>query len=353
MEKQSLSQSTNPQLPYEWSRLEDFELLKLRFKDLKLNLNTTPVRGWLKKFEDELALVGLKIRPHYYLGDEWFSPEGELAIAIPFFLSHPRLQALEQSQMLDCEGDTEEEFLKLLRHEMGHVFDHAFKVSRRTKWKRIFGSNKKPYDPENYRPRAYSKNFVHNIANDYAQAHPDEDFAETFAVWLNPKSNWRQRYKNWGAIRKLEYVDELAQEFANQEAATKTKNYPYDATRLTSTLGRYYARRKKRLAFESPSFFDEDLKRIFFKPDSESGKTETAFRMMQKNKKEMTAQLAFWSREKKYVVEQLYQRIQRRLRELELRAPQDSRSIPIELTAWLTSVLINYRLGGKWSRRLS
>ena len=28
----------------------------------------------------------------------------------------------------------------------------------------------------------------------YAASHPEEDFAETFAVWLTPRSNWRQSF---------------------------------------------------------------------------------------------------------------------------------------------------------------
>ena len=41
----------------------------------------------------------------------------------------------------------------------------------------------------------------------YAQKHPDEDWAETFAVWLEG-GPWRRRYRDWQvALAKLEYVD--------------------------------------------------------------------------------------------------------------------------------------------------
>jgi hypothetical protein len=336
-----------------WHRLSDEQLLKLRFKDLRLRLDDPQIQVWLQQVAEELGQNGLALSPRFYLGDEWFSPDGEIAIAIPFFLSHPRLQDLERAQMLDCEGDDKEEFLRLLRHEMGHVFDHAFKVSRRRSWQKIFGSNKKPYDPENYRPRAYSKNYVHNIANDYAQAHPDEDFAETFAVWLDPHSNWRTRYRGWGALKKLEYVDQLAKEFVNHPVAPSKSRMPYDATKLSSTLGNYYSKRKKRLAFETPKFFDADLLKIFQASTSDSGPTETAFRFLQRNKRVLIQSLSFWSREKKYVIEQLYSRLQKRARELELRVPTDSTALRTELVAWLSSTLVNYRLTGKWSRRLS
>ena len=41
---------------------------------------------------------------HCYLSDEWFTPDGATAIAIPFYLAHPRLAKLEEAQMLEIEG---------------------------------------------------------------------------------------------------------------------------------------------------------------------------------------------------------------------------------------------------------
>ena len=120
-----------------------------------------------------------------YLGDEWFSPAGSPAIAIPFYLAHPRLKTLEMHQMLQVEGGTPEWCQQLLRHESGHAIDHAYRFSSRDDWHAVFGSPETEYSPETYQPRPYSKGFVRNLPNWYAQAHPDEDFAETFAVWLS------------------------------------------------------------------------------------------------------------------------------------------------------------------------
>ena len=75
-------------------------------------------------------------------------------------------------------------------------------------WRATFGKASRPY-PDIYRPRPASRDFVLHLGHWYAQSHPTEDFAETFAVWLQPRARWRREYQGWPALRKLEYVDEL------------------------------------------------------------------------------------------------------------------------------------------------
>jgi len=336
-----------------WENLEDAEILKLRMKDLKISLKDESLVTCILKVQKELGEKGLQLSPYYYLGDEWFSPEGEIAISIPFFLAHPRLRRLEKNFMMECEGDTDEEFLRLLRHEMGHVFEHAFKVSRRKKWQSIFGSNAKPYHPENYRARPYSKSFVHNIANDYAQAHPDEDFSETFAVWLNPDSNWKETYRGWGAIKKLEYIDELAREFKGIPKDGKKQKMPYEIQNLTSTLERYYKKKKKLAEVESPTFFDRDLDFIFAVTDPTDEKLESALKFLKRNRQQVVESVSFWTREKKYVIDQLYSRLVARAKELGLTRTRSDFDTLRDLMAWLASVVTHYRTSGKWARRIS
>src|SRR5215468_447502 len=167
-----------------WSGLKDEELLALRFCDLGLRIEQSDLKARIDQLHEELAARGVALRPDCYLGDEWFSPEGVPAIAIPFYLAHPRLKALELHQMLEVEGGTADWFQMLLRHECGHAIDHAYRFSSRDDWRDVFGSPEAEYAPETYTPRPYSKSFVRHLPNWYAQAHPDEDFAETFAVWL-------------------------------------------------------------------------------------------------------------------------------------------------------------------------
>ena len=191
-----------------WPDLSDDELLNLRLADLPLTLTGTVVETRIDQLKGELAARGLNFPLHFYLSDEWFTPDGQASMAVPFYLAHPRLERLEKAQVLAVEGGEHEWCMRILRHEAGHVIDNAYKLRLRKQRRRLFGSSSQPY-PEYYAPRPYSKSFVLHLDPWYAQSHPDEDFAETFAVWLTPESNWKTRYAGWPAIKKLEYMDQL------------------------------------------------------------------------------------------------------------------------------------------------
>ncbi|MFO0679439.1 MAG: putative zinc-binding metallopeptidase, partial [Polyangiaceae bacterium] len=254
-----------------WVSLRDEELLAMRICDLKVTIAGSDLEARIAKLHADLDSRGLALRPHCYLGDEWFSPSGVPAIAIPFYLAHPRLKQLELHQMMEVEGGTPDWCDQLLRHECGHVLDHAYRFSTRRTWRRVFGSPDLEYEPETYRPRPYSKGFVRHLPNWYAQAHPDEDFAETFAVWLGmPKAEWQLRYKGWKALEKLEYVDALMREASKKAPLVTGGPRPSNADKLRSTLSRYYAGRKRLWAEDTPDFYDSDLRRIF---GESSGKT--------------------------------------------------------------------------------
>ena len=219
-----------------WAGLRDEELLAIRICDLGVRIEGSELEPRLRQFHEDLALRGVALRPDCYLGDEWFSPEGSCAIAIPFYLAHPRLKALELRQMLEVEGGTAEWCQMLLRHECGHAVDHAYKFSARPAWQSIFGSPETEYAPETYTPRPYSRSFVRHLPNWYAQAHPDEDFAETFAVWLSySPEDWRQRYRGWKALEKLEYVDTLMREIAATKPPVKRGRRISDARKGCAT----------------------------------------------------------------------------------------------------------------------
>src|SRR6516165_6269658 len=189
-------------------RLTDRQLLDMRLCDLPLRIRGTRLEQRIEKLYRELEGRSLKFRPHVWLSEEWFTPDGVAGFAIPFYLAHPRLMKLERSQMLEVEGASEGECLRILRHEAGHAIDNAYKLHTHRAWKDVFGSYRVPY-PEWYQPQPGSRDYVFNLDAWYAQAHPAEDFAESFAVWLKQGMHWRRRYEGWGAQRKLEYVGEI------------------------------------------------------------------------------------------------------------------------------------------------
>ena len=116
---------------------------------------------------------------------------------------------MEKKMMLEAEGSTEDWCMKLLRHECGHALNYAYKFFEQRGWRKLFGRFETPYYHVTYHAKPYSKRYVIHLEDNYAQAHPDEDFAETFAVWLDPAQDWRIRYRGWPAMKKLEYVDAL------------------------------------------------------------------------------------------------------------------------------------------------
>lgn len=236
----SLSRSTEG-----WTALSDRRVLGLRVRDLGLRLENTRVAALSERLRQEIAHRGMSaFRPECYLSAEWCTVEGETLIGVPFYLAHPRLARLEKRFMGEVEGGSDEWCLRLLRHEAGHCLDHAYGLSRTAEWRRVFGDPEATYDPDHYEAVEGHPDFVEHLENGYAQAHPDEDFAETFAVWLDPERDWRAEYaRRPVALAKLQYVDRLAATLGGRNPRRVGGTGIWRAERLTRTLAAHYARR--------------------------------------------------------------------------------------------------------------
>jgi hypothetical protein len=331
-----------------WASLRDEELLSIRIRDLDVTIAGSELEARIAKLYAELEERGISFRPPCYLGDEWFSPGGVPAIALPFYLAHPRLKLLELHQMMEVEGGTPEWCAQLLRHECGHAIDHAFRFSARRKWREIFGSPNVDYEPETYRPRPYSRSFVRHLPNWYAQAHPDEDFAETFAVWLaSPPDEWQRRYAGWKALDKLEYVDGLMRTVRTSPPRVGRVRRPWRASTIRSTLGHYYGARRKLWAQDQPDFYDGDLRRIFSETSAGRG---TAAAFMRKRRKALVSSVARWTGQRKYVVDSLARKLEARCASLGLHVPGDEGSLALDVGAYLASLVTNHLYTGRFKR---
>jgi len=251
-----------PLKPVDWTTFSDERLLEVRMSDLKLTIEGTDLELRIAEITAELDARGLAFRPFYYLSDEWFTPDGVPGIAIPFYLAHPRLAKLELKEMLEVEGGDPESCLRILRHEVGHAIDNAYDLRRRPTRRRLFGNPATEY-PEYYTPKPYSKSFVQHLDHWYAQSHPDEDFAETFAVWLDPHSMWGPRYAGWPAQRKLEYMDRLMREIATARPRVKSVRRLDPLPRLKKTLGEHYRSKREHYGLDHPDFYESDLRNLF------------------------------------------------------------------------------------------
>jgi len=332
-----------PRRKFAWAALPDEKLLQVRLKDLKVRVEGTWLEDCLLTLHDELAERGIRVRPHAWISSEWFSPNTTPGIAIPFYLAHPRLMRLERKMIIDGGGGTWSECMAILRHEAGHVVQHAYQLDRRRRWQQLFGPTSRRY-PRYYRPNPASRNFVQHLRLWYAQSHPDEDFAETFAVWLRPRSNWRTRYTGWPALKKLEYVDELMAEIAMQRPLLTHRERVDPLSRLPETLAEHYKRKQALYAFDTPKTYDRDLQRLF-SADPSHRRSEAASSFIRRNRGRVRELVAKWTGEYQLTLDAVLNDIIARCRELNLRAVGPERKLVMEFTVLLTAQTMHALFG--------
>jgi len=318
---------------FAWSSWPDERLLQLRMKDLRLAIEGTWLARSLADLHDELAQRGLKIRPHAWLSDEWFSPEAAPGIAIPFYLAHPRLMRLERKMMIDVEGGTRSECMRILRHEAGHVLQHSYQLHRRRRWQELFGRSSKRY-PAHYRPNPASRNFVQHLRFWYAQSHPDEDFAETFAVWLKPRSDWRRRYADWPALRKLEYVDQLMAELPAERPRLTGRLEVDPLRRITHTLAEHYEKKRALYGVDPPTIYDRDLRRLFADPAGRRRAPKAAV-LLRRHRTRIRDMVSKWARDYQPALDAVLNDMLARCRDLDLRAVGPERQLIVDFAVLL------------------
>lgn len=328
------------------SSLGDDELLKLRFCDLPINLAEAEIYPLVEKLYVELNAQGLLLRPACYFADEWFSPEGETCIAIPFYLGHARLRRLEQAMMYEVEGGTSEWAMKILRHEAGHAVMHGFALHKRRAVASSFGK-KKAYDPDAYVHRLYSKRFVRHLDDGYAQSHPDEDFAETFAVWLTPESNWKEAYRGWPAFKKLQTLDQIMASIKGQAPQHSRATFPYATQKSRKRLQSHYDAKRKLYAQDLPGFWDQDLRRLFGNQPLHPDAPKAHLFLLQRRESLLEAMVA-WSRMPKYAVSNLLRSITLRAKALNLFVDKPIEQSSLQIAIYLTSLVLNYNYTGKY-----
>jgi hypothetical protein len=328
---------------FAWEKAKDGELLSMRLRDLGVTLEGSWLEGPIARLADELARRDLRLRPRCWLSDEWFSPEGVPGIAIPFYLAHPRLMRLERRKMLEVEGGTRRDCLRLLRHEMGHVLQTGFRLHRRRRWQELFGRSSQPY-PEYYRPYPASQRYVFHLDYWYAQSHPDEDFAETFAVWLSdPK--WRAHYEGWFALKKLEYVDELMADLAGRTPPVRSRARVEPLSRLDRTLAEYYEAKRERFAWMPTTIYDSDLQRLFV--SSERRRGEPAATFLRRSRREIRQMVAKGTGRHEFALDAVLRDMIARCEELGLRAARPRRGLLVDFAILLAARSVQYVYRGR------
>jgi len=325
--------------PNDWER-ERRSLLDQRISELGLSVRGSLVEKYVDRLYAELDAKGLRFHPPVYLSDQWGCPDGTPLIGLPFYLADPRLARIEEE--LAVEIESEADVMRYLRHEAGHAFNYAYRLYDLADWRRIFGPYSRPYR-DRFRANPFSRDYVRHILGWYAQKHPDEDFAETFAVWLTPGRDWRTEYAGWPALAKLEYVDRVMRELAGKSVpALEPGPDDLPVTAMTYTVAEHYAGERESLPIEDPRQFDVDLRRIFLS-SGDAPAAESARSFLLRHDRECIARISYWTAESPSIVRSLLDQLAARAEALDLRVGRLEAATLIELTAFVTAVVMGYR----------
>ena len=326
--------------PNDWDR-ERRALLDQRISELGLSIRGSLVEKYVERLYDELDAKGLRFRPPVYLSDEWGCPEGTPLIGVPFYLADRRLARIEEELAVELESEVD--VMRYMRHEAGHAFNYAYRLYDLAEWRRIFGPYSRPYR-DRFRADPFSREYVRHILGWYAQKHPDEDFAETFAVWLTPGRDWRAEYAGWPALAKLEYVDRVMREMghhAPDARGPEEEDLPVEA--MEYTLAEHYRGLDEPLPLDDERHFDGDL-RTLFSSDADAPDGDSAAEFVRRHRREIVSRIAYWTGENTITVRAFVDLIVQRAAALRLHVGGLEASTLIELTAFGTAVMMNYRL---------
>jgi hypothetical protein len=316
-------------------------------REFDLRLEGSPVEPLIRQLERELRRKLERFRPSYYLTDEWGCPSGQPVIGIPFYLADRTLARIEK-QTNDLE--THREIMMYLRHEAGHAFNYAYRLYQRPEWRDTFGPYRRRYS-DDYRPVPFSRDYVRHLPGWYAQKHPDEDFAETFAVWLTPKMNWRRRYRGWPAMKKLLLVQRLARAFGNREPLVKRGRPDITAGQMKMTVGEYVDLSAARARAVYEAAFDHHLEDIFLRSGAAPRSSRPAWEIVEEHRVALTNTIATWTGVSRSVVREIVHSIAAATRKGGFRGIRGKeKEYLVHLTAYTTALAASYLSRGKFHK---
>ena len=314
-------------------------LLQLRIKDLQLHLANTPLEKYIERLYGELEAKGIDLRPQCYLSDQWGCPSGVPVIGIPFYLADPRLLSVEDT--LGAGAESERDIMMYLRHEAGHCFNYAYKLYDTDEWRKMFGDYSRPYH-DDYKPQPFSRKYVLHISGWYAQKHPDEDFAETFAVWLTPGTDWEKRYKGWGALKKLQYMQNVVTQVGKTPPPVTLQERDLDVAQMEETVLDHYRERNlsEKVDVQLGEHLDQDLIRLFEPSDAAPTRADTLLRA---ERAALVASVTQYSGVSRAVVKSVLDHLLERATALNLTVHREkAHEYMTKLTSLLTALAMNY-----------
>jgi len=311
-------------------------LLSKKINELALKIEGTPVAKLVLQLYQELERAGISIKPKTYLSDGWGCPDRVPVIGIPFYMVDSRLRSLK-GQLTGIEPEDDTEVMMILRHEAGHAFNYAYRLYKSVAWRQLFGRFSLPYK-EQYKVIPFSARFVRHVPGWYVQRHPDDDFAETFSVWLTPGSDWRKRYGGTPALTKLLYVDKTVGRYINKQAVVTGGKLDMPVEQMTMTVGAWFRKQKKRRRVVLHPILNEDLKRLF--PAVEG---KLAVDILRANRQQLIRDLHFWTGIERQTLIALVDELLERVLLLELKTENDQTvTLMASMSVFVTTLIMNY-----------
>src|SRR5438270_6056320 len=215
------------------------------------------------------------------------------------------------------------QIMMYMRHEAGHASNYAYELYKTPEWQAQFGKFRKSYRDQ-YKPIPFSRKFVRHMEGWYAQKHPDEDFAETFAVWMTPRSNWRERYQGWGAMQKLKYMDRIARKLRDVEPSRPQGHTDVTVEQMEDTVQQFYENHNAEEREVKELLLDPDLKDIFNVSARKRNGVRPAAELLRENRKIIIDKLTYWSGVRRPLIKNLLESIEERVAELGLKAEVSS-----------------------------
>jgi hypothetical protein len=319
-------------------------VLGKKVSELGLRVEGSPVEGYVRQLYLELERRGFKkFQPVCYLTDEWGCPDQQPVLGIPFYLADPKLRKLEKA--VDA-LETDRQVMMYMRHEAGHVFNYAYRLYTTPEWRRLFGPFFRAYRDE-YRPVPFSRDYVRHIEGWYAQKHPDEDFAETFAVWLTPRSAWRRRYKGWPAMKKLRYVERVAKALAEVDPIVNTGEVDITPADIDVSVEQFYQQASEERLARIDIALDAHLPQIFLTRKRKESKP--AADIVSRHRPELVEKITYWTGVPRPIVSALIDSVCRTCERMKLwgERGEEARYL-VEVTALATTLAMNFLTRGRF-----
>lgn len=322
-------------------------LLSQRISELPLTIQGTLLEELIAQLYWELAEKGIAFRPKCYLADEWGCPQDVPVIGIPFYLADPKLSRLEGT-LTGVEAENETEIMMSLRHEAGHAFNYAYRLHGDAEWRQLFGPYSRPYRRD-YKPEPFSDRYVRHFAGWYAQKHPDEDFAETFAVWLTPGSKWQEHYADTPALEKLLYVERAVHEYGQKRPLVTDETLHAPVQRLEKTLAEWYGTSEDATGdgLVLPRVLNEDLRTLF--PATEG---DPAAEVLAGYRARLVLEVNYWTGFNRGLLTKLVNELLERIRLLGLKiAPRKRNLAVMGMSVFITTLVMNHLYTDRFVRQ--